>query len=145
MNKHNDYELGITEQKLQEYILTKYKSVRDFAMSINIPYSTITNMLKRGLLNSSCDLVLYVTDRLNLDIDELFSGRITLKIDTSLNPEITRHELSLVRAYRSKPDMQKAVDTLLGIDSADADISADIKQTIDVGENAFKKNTIGTK
>lgn len=108
MNKHNDYELGITEQKLQEYILTKYKSVRDFAMSINIPYSTITNMLKRGLLNSSCDLVLYVTDRLNLDIDELFSGRITLKIDTSLNPEITRHELSLVRAYRSKPDMQKS-------------------------------------
>jgi hypothetical protein len=134
--KNNDYELGTTEQKLQEYILTQYKSIREFCMKIDRPYSTVINMLKRGLLNSSVDLVLYVTDRLNLDIDELLSGRITLKIDTTLNPEITRHEIHLIRAYRAKPEMQKAVDTLLGIER-NGNIADDIEKTVDKCENVL--------
>lgn len=134
--ENNDYKLGATEQKLQEYILTQYKSIREFCMKIDRPYSTITNMLKRGLLNSSVDLVLYVTDRLNLDIDELLSGRITLKIDTTLNPEITRHEIHLIYAYRAKPEMQKAVDTLLGIEH-NGNIADDIEKTVDKCENVL--------
>lgn len=131
--KSSDNKLGSTEQKLQDYILSQYKSLRDFCISIDRPYSTITNMLKRGLLNSSVDLVLYVTDRLNLDIDELFNGRIALKTDTSLNPEITPHELNVIRAYRAKPEMQKAVDTLLGIEH-NGDIIKDIENTVNTGE-----------
>lgn len=134
--KNNDYKLGETEQKLQDFILTKYKSLREFCIMIDRPYSTIANMLKRGLLNSSVDLVLFVTDRLNLDIDELLSGRITLKTDTSLFPEITPHELNIIRAYRSKPEMQKAVDTLLGIEH-NGDIIKDIENTVNTGETVL--------
>lgn len=132
--KNSENKLGATEQKLQEYILSEYKSLRDFCISIDRPYSTIVNMLKRGLLNSSVDLVLHVTDRLNLDIDELFNGRITLKTDTSLNPEITSHELNIIRAYRAKPEMRNAVDTLLGVE-CNGNISKDIEQTVCKGES----------
>lgn len=145
MNKNNDYKLGETEQKLQNFILSEYKSMRDFCIQIDRPYSTIANMLKRGLLNSSVDLVLYVVDRLGLDIDELLSGHIVLKQDTSLFPEITNRELNIIRAYREKPEMQKAVDTLLGIENTNGDIVEDIVQTVDNGERIFKKNTTNTK
>lgn len=145
MSKTNDYKLGETEQKLQDYILTEYKSMREFCMQIDRPYSTIVNMLKRGLLNSSVDLVLYVVDRLGLDLDELFSGHIILKQDTSLFPEITKHELNIIRAYREKPEMQKAVDTLLGIENTNGDIIEDMAQTVENGEHIFKKNTTNTK
>lgn len=144
MNKNNNYQLGETEQKLQDYILSQYKSVREFCMQIDRPYSTISNMLKRGLLNSSVDLVLYVVDRLGLDVDELFSGRIIQKSETSLNPEITKHEINIIKAYRAKPEMQAAVDKLLGVESGDT-IIEDMKNTVKQGEKNFKKNTIGTK
>lgn len=144
MNKNNNYQLGETEQKLQDYILSQYKSVREFCMQIDRPYSTISNMLKRGLLNSSVDLVLYVVDRLGLDVDELFSGRIIQKSETSLNPEITKHEINIIKAYRAKPEMQAAVDKLLGVESGDT-IIEDMKNTVEQGEKNFKKNTIGTK
>lgn len=144
MNKNNNYQLGETEQKLQDYILSQYKSVREFCMQIDRPYSTISNMLKRGLLNSSVDLVLYVVDCLGLDVDELFSGRIIQKSETSLNPEITKHEINIIKAYRAKPEMQAAVDKLLGVESGDT-IIEDMNNTVEQGEKNFKKNTIGTK
>ena len=70
------------------------------------------------------------------DIDELLSGRITLKTDASLFPEITPHELNIIRAYRSKPEMQKAVDTLLGIEH-NGDIIKDIENTVNTGETVL--------
>lgn len=144
MNKNNNYQLGETEQKLQDYILSQYKSVREFCMQIDRPYSTISNMLKRGLLNSSVDLVLYVVDRLGLDVDELFNGHIIQKSETSLNPEITKHEINIIKAYRAKPEMQAAVDKLLGVENGDT-IIEDMKNTVEQGEKNFKKNSISTK
>lgn len=52
-----NYTLGDVEQKLKDYILQNYKSLREFCMQIDRSYSTIDNMLKRGLVNSSVSLV----------------------------------------------------------------------------------------
>lgn len=144
MGTKGNYELGEVEQRLKDYILSQYKSMREFCIQIDRSYSTIDNMLKRGLLNSSVSLVLYVCDRLGLDIDELFNGNIAEKSET-LYPELSNHEITLVRAYRSKPEMQKAVDTLLGIENINGNIAEDISKTVENGENIFKKNSIGTK
>ncbi|MBQ8965885.1 hypothetical protein [Ruminococcus sp.] len=144
MGAKSNYELGEVEQRLKDYILSQYKSMRKFCMQIDRSYSTIDNMLKRGLLNSSVSLVLYVCDRLGLDIDELFNGKVIEKAET-LYPEISNHEIELIRAYRAKPDMQKAVDTLLGIENTNGNIAEDIAKTVENGESIFKKNSIGTK
>lgn len=37
------------EIKLKELILEKYKSLREFAIKIDMPYSTLDTILKRGV------------------------------------------------------------------------------------------------
>ena len=97
MNKTNEFPLGATEQKLQDFILQHYKSLREFCMKIDRPYSTISNMLKRGILNCSVGLFVYVVDRLGLDIEELLLGNIVLKTDKALNPDINKKELNFLK------------------------------------------------
>lgn len=41
------------EGKIKEIIIEKYGSVKRFSNKINIPYTTIDTILKRGLLNSN--------------------------------------------------------------------------------------------
>ena len=37
------------EERLKQLILSKYKSIRAFTKEVNIPYSTVDTMLKRGI------------------------------------------------------------------------------------------------
>lgn len=144
MANNIEQELGATEKKLLEYIKSEYKSLRDFCIKIDRPYSTISNMLKRGLLNSSVSLVLYVVDRLSLDIDELFNGNVVMKTAKTLNPEISAHEIEMIKSYRNNPEMQPAVNKLLGL-SQNNDIASDMQKTVLQGETSFNKNRIGAK
>lgn len=144
MSKTNEFPLGATEQKLQDFILQHYESLREFCMKIDRPYSTISNMLKRGILNCGVGLFVYVVDRLGLDIEELLLGNIVLKTDKALNPDINKKELNIIRAYRNKPDMQAAVDRLLDVESGQG-IAEDIKNTVEQGENTFKGEGINVK
>ena len=44
--------------------------------------------------------------------------------------EFTNHEKRVIRAYRNKPEMQPAVDKLLGVENTDA-LTEDMKNTAD--------------
>lgn len=128
-----------TESKLKEYILSKYKSIREFCMQNDFPYSTVNSIFSRGLMGSSLSIVMRVCDRLNIDVGELSNGNITEKLPAVI--ELTEHEKRLVTAYRNKPEMQSAVNTLLKIESHGASISDDIAATV---QNAKEKDGIRT-
>lgn len=66
------------EEKLKEYILSNYKSLRNFVNTsgIDLPYSTIDGMLKRGIKNASIDNVLKICKALNISADELGNDKI---------------------------------------------------------------------
>lgn len=125
------------EELLKEYILKHYKSVREFCLQNNFPYSTVDSIFKRGLLQSSVSLIVRICDRLNIDIDSLVDGKISEKA-----PDIqflTLKERSLIFAYRSNPSMQEAVDKLLGISSEAPSIGEDIASTVAA---AVEKSTV---
>lgn len=67
-----------TEEKLKEYIIEKYKSLRNFVNTsgIDIPYTTIDGIFKRGLNNSGISNVIKLCDALNISVDELVKGNI---------------------------------------------------------------------
>lgn len=44
--------------------------------------------------------------------------------------EFTKHEKRVIKAYRNKPEMQPAVDKLLGVENTDA-LTEDMKNTAD--------------
>ena len=64
------------EDKLKNHILKRYKSIRQFSQAIDMPYSTIDGILKRGILNSGVNNVISVCNALDISADELISGRI---------------------------------------------------------------------
>lgn len=71
------------EEMLKDLILSRYKSLREFARSTDIPYTTVYHILIRGVSNSSVGNVIKICHALNISVDELVEGRIVSKIDTT--------------------------------------------------------------
>lgn len=74
------------EEKLKAYILTKYRSMREFTQSIGIPYSTMTTILKRGIENSNVLNIIKICQELEISADELAAGRIVPVASANLTP-----------------------------------------------------------
>ncbi len=128
------------EELLKACILSKYKSIREFCMQIEVAYSTIDNIFKRGIMGSSVSLIIKICDRLNIDVEELINGRISEKLPPLEN--LTLKERTILHAYRNNPSMQSAVDKLLGVEETGASIAEDMAETIRVGTSLQKSTDI---
>lgn len=58
------------EEKIKNLIIEKYGSVRQFALKIDIPYTTIDSILKRGIDNSNVSNVLKMCKALGISADK---------------------------------------------------------------------------
>lgn len=64
------------EKKIKALIILEYGSVKAFADKINVPYTTIDTILKRGLLKSNVLNVLKICEALDIDTNELINNKI---------------------------------------------------------------------
>lgn len=64
------------ENQLKELILKRYHSIREFTLAINLPYTTLDSMFRRGLANSSVTNVIKVCRALGISADALADGEI---------------------------------------------------------------------
>ena len=71
------------EEQLKNCILSRYKSIREFCIQNDIPYSTVDSIFKRGILGSSVSVVIKICNKLNIDVDELINGNIKDNISTT--------------------------------------------------------------
>lgn len=65
-----------TELRLKEIILDKYGSMKKFCETINMPWTTLDSILKRGIANSNIMNVMKITKELGIDTESLVSGII---------------------------------------------------------------------
>ena len=64
---------------LKKEILRQYRSVRQFAMEMNIPYSTLVTALDRGIEGMAYGTVIRICDKLSLnpvDFSSLEKGEV---------------------------------------------------------------------
>lgn len=73
------------EDKLKELILSRYNSLREFAIEIDVPYTTIFSIFQRGIENSSISNVIKICKALNISADGLADGEITPIRPTPVN------------------------------------------------------------
>ena len=59
------------EQKLRNIILDKYISLRTFANAAEIPYSTLTTILERGIAGASFDTIIKICQTLEIDPEKI--------------------------------------------------------------------------
>lgn len=63
------------EDKLKNLIIEKYGSIRQFSFKIDIPYTTVDSILKRGIDNSNVGNVIKICKALNISIDTLLDDK----------------------------------------------------------------------
>ena len=100
------------EDQLKDMILEKYKSVRAFTMALDVPYSTIDSMLKRGIDGASVVTVLKVCMALDIDIEGLLNNKIVYKAPvqkSNIYTNLSEHDLLIASAYHMASDDDKAV------------------------------------
>lgn len=64
------------EERLQELILRRYHSIREFTIAIDIPYTTLHSIFKRGIGNSSVTNIIKICKALGISADALADGEI---------------------------------------------------------------------
>lgn len=64
------------ELNLKEIIIDKYGSMKKFSEVINMPWTTLDSILKRGVANSNISNVLKITRELEIDAEKLIDGKI---------------------------------------------------------------------
>lgn len=87
-----------TEEKLRQYILTKYKSLREFSQEIEMPYSTLNTIMNKGIEKSSVNKIIKICHALNISTDDLVQGKI---VPVNQNTELTKVE-DLVEDLKQK-------------------------------------------
>lgn len=96
------------EEQLKELILNNYKSIRAFTKEIDIPYSTIDTMLKRGIGGTSITTVLKVCNALKIDADALIDNKLKEKehfVNISINP----FEQNILKKYNALDEHGKDI------------------------------------
>ena len=68
--------MGDTEIRLKELITSKYGSMKRFCEIIDMPWTTLDSILKRGIANSNITNVMKITSELQIDTESLASGII---------------------------------------------------------------------
>lgn len=93
------------ESNLKELIINNYGSLKKFSESINMPWTTLDSILKRGVANSNISNVLKITKALNINAEKLVDGEIVSTIEPMTaaahfdGDDFTADEWDDIRAY----------------------------------------------
>ena len=93
---------------LKREILSQYKSVRQFAIDMSIPYSTLVTALDRGIEGMVYGTVIKMCDRLNLNPVD-FS---TLEQGTDLGKKIVENRVMQQYVKLNKAGRKKILDMM---------------------------------
>lgn len=103
-------------------------SVKKLLEDAGLGFNTMSNM-KTSM--PKADNLAKIADCLNVSVDYLIGRTENKNLATGSDEIFTEHEKNFVIAYRNKPEMQAAVDRLLGIDAPQGiNIGADIAETV---------------
>lgn len=80
------------ETELKDLILSKYKSLREFAITINMPYSTLDSVLKRGVNKANIKNIISICKELGINTENLGEGKIVFKSDSNEINTIAAHK-----------------------------------------------------
>ena len=95
-----------TETKIREMIIEKYGSLKKFCEIIDMPWTTLDSILKRGIANSNITNVMKITKELGINAEKLVEGNIVKNAETPITmaahfdgDEYTEDELEDIKAY----------------------------------------------
>lgn len=89
-------------EKLKHTILSKYNSIREFSKIVEIPSTTLTSALDKGIGGMAIDRIIKICDVLNIDIKTLEPLE-----NYSQNNNLSKEETILLSNYNKLNDNGK--------------------------------------
>lgn len=136
------------EQELKALIVERYGSAKNFALEINMPNSTLDNIFRRGVLNSSVTNIIKICNALEISADELADGKIVSRSASAVwASSLTPGEADAIKKYRALDERGKmAVDSTLAreyeISSRNAAVASDAASTIGAADAALTRAAV---
>lgn len=88
------------EDDLKKLIIEKYGSVRQFALQIDVPYTTIDTILRRGIDNSNVSNIIRICKKLEISVDKLLDKKeIVNWIDYNEEENETSDNVFMIPVY----------------------------------------------
>lgn len=125
------------EERLKEYILAHYKSLREFASVAELPYTTVFGILKRGIHKASIGNIIKICQTLGIDADELAQDKIVPASSVKHDP--IKVELNDLIWSTKKEILEFDELTLDGIEMTRNEIDMFL-DLIDMGVELIQKN-----
>ncbi|MVX63861.1 XRE family transcriptional regulator [Clostridium chromiireducens] len=88
-------------EKLKNTILSKYSSIREFSKIAEIPSTTLTSALDKGIGGMAVDRIIKICEILNIDI------KTFEPINDSLNKSLSKKETILLENYNKLNNLGK--------------------------------------
>lgn len=107
--------MGLEEQ-LRNCILSRYKSIRAFCLAVDVPYTTMDSILKRGVYNAGVSTIIKIFRALDLNVESISTGQLesTRKSLYPDIPDLSPQETKIALAYRkASADQKKIVELTL--------------------------------
>lgn len=136
------------EQELKALIVERYGSAKNFALEINMPNSTLDNIFRRGVLNSSVTNIIKICNALEISADELADGKIVSRSASAVwASSLTPGEADAIKKYRALDERGKmAVDSTLAreyeISSRNTAVASDAASTIGAADAALTRAAV---
>lgn len=91
--------MDTAENRIKEIIINRYGNLKKFCELINMPWTTLDSILKRGFANSNITNVMKISHELKVDTESLASGKI---VDCVERLEIENREPPKIMQYYAK-------------------------------------------
>lgn len=100
------------EEQFKILILHEYKSVRAFTRSIDVPYSTIDSMLKKGIGGTGINTMIKVCKALDVDLESIETGELKRKSTGQTFAALDFSDNQLVDELERRNDLEESVHTI---------------------------------
>lgn len=93
------------EQDLKDYIIQQYGSLNKFTEKIEMPWTTLDSVLKRGIRNSNVSNIIKICQGLQISADELINGKLVSLDGYSKNTDHALLDDEIRRIQRARNNM----------------------------------------
>lgn len=129
------------EQKLKDLILSRYHSIREFTITIDIPYTTMDSIFRRGIGNSSVTNVIKICKALRISADALADGKIEPIASKRLYFELKEDPIDISDIFSdAKARLSHYEDLTFNGEPVTAETAEAISQGIDVSLELAKRH-----
>lgn len=96
------------EDKIRTLILSRYGTLKQFAVHVGIGYTTLHGILTRGLDKASINNIITICKALEISVDDLAEGRIvSVSPEVPAEPDLREIPVKIMYARQNLHDCDK--------------------------------------